>query len=177
MMTVSSNTLLAMTRMQPYEELKLKDSLVKFEECLGKAMFVSHQWVTPDNPDPELKQLGVLQQALGNLISGRSQVSLSVEIESMFGRVKCPKAADFISLYLWYDYFSCPQGHTPEAVAERELAISCIPAYVASSVSGSVSADFLRKTNYKLPKIQCSSLPTIKTGPHFGFFCLENLSF
>ena len=37
---------------------------------VGKAIFVSHQWVTEDHPDPKGEQLKVLQAALLNLRSG-----------------------------------------------------------------------------------------------------------
>ena len=134
MMLLPATIFLGMTTMQPYEDLK--DSLVQFEENMGKTMFVSHQWVTAQHPDPEFMQVTVLQQALQNLISGGRKVSVSVEIELAYGRVKCPKTSAFARLYIWLDYFSCPQGFSVEAMAQRELAISCIPAYVAKCVSG-----------------------------------------
>ena len=139
MMLLPATIFLGMTTMQSYEDLK--DSLVQFEESIGKAMFVSHQWVTAKHPDPEFTQLRVLQKALQNLISGRSQVSISIEFEIAFGRVECPKAADFADLYIWYDYFSCPQGLGAEASAQREVAINCIPAYVAKCVPGVIPAE------------------------------------
>ena len=137
MKTLPVEKFLALTMIKSYEELK--DLLVEFEENMGKTMFVSHQWVTAQHPDPEFMQLTVLQQALQNLISGGRKVSVSVEIELAYGRVKCPKTSAFARLYIWYDYFSCPQGLSVEAMAQRELAISCIPAYVAKCVSGALN--------------------------------------
>ena len=96
-------------------------------------MFVSHQWVTRHHPDPKMEQLDVLQQALQNLLAGRSHVCLPPAVELCFGRLKCPSAADFNAkpLFLWYDYFSCPQSTSADATSNRQMAIDCIPSYVA----------------------------------------------
>ena len=51
-------------QVEPHEELKQKGLLVDFEESLGNAAFVSHQWVGKQHPDPEAKQLRILQDAL-----------------------------------------------------------------------------------------------------------------
>lgn len=50
---------------------------------------------------------------LQNLLSGACKVSLPAGQEALFGRMKCPNAADFRNqaLYIWYDYFSVP--HVP----------------------------------------------------------------
>jgi len=49
--------------------------------------------------------------------------------------VRLPKPKDFREkpLHIWYDYFCCPQGSTEVACQNRQLAIDCIPAYVARS--------------------------------------------
>ena len=122
-----------MTEMQTHEDLMEAGKLCEFDEEMGNAMFVSHQWVTSEHPDPEMEQLGVLQQALQNLLAGRSQVSRTPAEELWWKRVRCPSMSDFNAkaLYLWYDYFSCPQGTSPEATLNRQLAIDCIPSYVA----------------------------------------------
>ncbi|CAE7687741.1 unnamed protein product, partial [Symbiodinium sp. CCMP2456] len=75
-------------------------------------MFVSHQWFSNDHPDPSGHQFKVLQGALRNIMSGQSRVSLPVTAELFYGRLKTPEASDFKSgrLFVWYDYFSCPQG-------------------------------------------------------------------
>ena len=116
-----------------HEDLKEAGKLCEFDESLGNAMFVSHQWVTHHHPDPKMEQLGVLQQALQNLLAGRSHVHLPPTVEIGFGRLKCPSAADFKAkpLFLWYDYFSCPQSTSADATSNRQLAIDCIPSYVA----------------------------------------------
>ncbi|CAE7949711.1 Ankrd28, partial [Symbiodinium sp. KB8] len=52
MYTVSVASLLAMREIQMHEELLRAGALVPFEESLGSAMFVSHQWLSNDHPDP-----------------------------------------------------------------------------------------------------------------------------
>ena len=47
--------------------------------------------------------------------------------ELIYGRQKRPSTRDFASIYVWYDYFSVPQGHTELARRNRERAVSCIP--------------------------------------------------
>ncbi|CAE7472666.1 unnamed protein product [Symbiodinium necroappetens] len=98
-------------------------------------MFVSHQWLSPQHPDPQGEQLQVLQKALTNLISGKTSVCMSPAIEMYIGRGHVPSTEDFQSqpLYIWYDYWSIPQGQDPEAIKNRELAISTIPRYVERS--------------------------------------------
>ena len=129
MMTVALRLILAMTRLQPHEELMEADLLTEWHESLGKSMFVSHQWASKFHPDPSMEQFRVLQEALKGLLWGGLRVAIPAVLELPFGGLrppKCPTVADFTSepLYLWYDYFSCPQGNSLEAVAHRQLAIS-----------------------------------------------------
>eukprot|EP00438_Fugacium_kawagutii_P031123 Skav201747 [mRNA] locus=scaffold1973:9099:10799:- [translate_table: standard] len=135
MLTVPLDTFLQMTKLQKHEELIDSGALCQFEESMGRAMFVSHQWISPYHPDPKFHQLEVLQIALKRLLAGSSRVSLPPVIELWNGRLRCPPASDFQSeaLYLWYDYFSCPQGTSVDAAWNRQLAIGCIPSYVARS--------------------------------------------
>ena len=130
MFTLPSSAFMKMSRVQPHEDLMEAGDLCIFHESLGRAMFVSHQWVTSKHPDPNFEQLQVLQETLKNMLSGAYPVSLPPAIEIFWGRVKCPTAADFKSeVYLWYDYFSIPQ-HESERV-HREHAIQSIPSYIS----------------------------------------------
>ena len=133
MMTVPLEILLAMTRIQAHEDLMKVGALVEFDDTLGTAMFVSHQWVHSEHPDPEFQQFAVLQEALKNLVNGKCRASLHPGAEASFGRVRCPKSSDFASLYVWYDYFSCPQGNSKKAADLRRVAIRCIASYVTKS--------------------------------------------
>lgn len=68
---------------------------------------------------------------LQNLLSGACKVSLPAGQEALFGRMKCPTAADFRNqaLYIWYDYFSVPQDM--DSTGDRNLAVECIPSCCA----------------------------------------------
>eukprot|EP00438_Fugacium_kawagutii_P009749 Skav220217 [mRNA] locus=scaffold1600:140995:142710:- [translate_table: standard] len=133
MFTTPLSSFLQMTELQKHEKLLDSGVLCEFEERMGRAMFVSHQWICRDHPDPSFQQLEVLQTSLKGLLAGRTVVSLPPAVELYVGRVRCPTASDFQAetLYLWYDYFSCPQGRSFDAARNRELAIACIPSYVA----------------------------------------------
>eukprot|EP00438_Fugacium_kawagutii_P029733 Skav215787 [mRNA] locus=scaffold3885:11859:13658:+ [translate_table: standard] len=129
MFTVPLQVLLRMTQIQKHEELMEEDALRRFDESMGRAMFVSHQWLAMEHPDPNFQQLSVLQQALTNLCSGTSRVSLPPVVEVWFGRMPLPTVADFKKheLYIWYDYFCIPQSNAEV----RHCAISSIPSYIA----------------------------------------------
>ena len=132
MFTLPLRAFLEMRELRKHEILLTSGALRKFHSRMGKAMFISHQWLTANHPDPSGQQFQVLQKALRNLISGRSVVSVPPAIEIAIGRSKCPKATDFQAqeLFLWYDYFSCPQGEGWAATGSRQLAIASIPTYV-----------------------------------------------
>lgn len=135
MFTMPLDTLLQMTKIRRHEELAAMGALCIFLESLGRAMFVSHQWTSRAHPDPSMKQFAVLQKTLKNLHSGNISVSHTAAEELWYGKTKCPTPADFNgqALYIWYDYFSCPQGTDATAVNSREAAIESIPAYCARS--------------------------------------------
>ena len=114
---------------QAFEELLEAGVLVDFDESMGKAIFVSHQWLSTHHPDPDGQQLKVLQDALKNLLADRSRISTSVVTEIFYGQSPTPSAKDLRTtpLFLWYDYFSCPQ----KSQADQLRAINSIPSYVA----------------------------------------------
>ena len=68
MYTVPVEAVLQMTVNEPHEVLKAKGVAIEFKEGMGNAAFVSHQWVGDNHPDPEFKQLRVLQDALTHLL-------------------------------------------------------------------------------------------------------------
>ena len=74
MWTVPLETLMSMTTIRPHQELLTEGALVKYHSDLGQAIFVSHQWLSSTHPDPDCKQLKVLQEALRNLLSGAARV-------------------------------------------------------------------------------------------------------
>ena len=136
MYTVSVDTLLQMTEMAPYEELKATDRLVKFCRSLGKAMFISHHWIEFQHPDPELKQLKVLQDALSYAMSDLQQIPVDLVTEVMTPGAKGLPTSDLRSspLFAWYDYFCCPQleyERNGKDTGDLANAIRSIPAYIA----------------------------------------------
>ena len=56
MYTVSMAAVLQMQAVKPHEELQENGTLTVFHEGMGRAAFVSHQWVGKKHPDPEHKQ-------------------------------------------------------------------------------------------------------------------------
>ena len=130
MYVVPVEDLMLMTEIKAHEDLLQEGALVEFDDSKGNAMFVSHQWAGVDHPDPELAQFRVLQQALKNAMKGASVISGNINLELYNGHQVVISAKDLSSkpLFVWYDYFSCPQSHA--RATDRQLAISSIPLYV-----------------------------------------------
>ncbi|CAE7365507.1 Kidins220 [Symbiodinium natans] len=133
MYTVSLDVLLQMKKVRRHEELLDAGVLIKYRSSLGRAMFISHQWLSDDHPDPDGEQLEVLQAAIGNILTGKSSVHVPVITEMTLGRVPTPTAADLRAqpLHIWYDYFSCPQGGDLMAKSRRQAAIDSIVSYIS----------------------------------------------
>lgn len=138
MYTVAAEVVLKMTKVEAHEVLKARNDLVVFARELGKAAFVSHQWVAVQHPDPEFQQMRVLQAALRRLMRGQGVVPLDYVTETVTTAKPLPMKEFQTSLFLWYDYFSIPQQEVREAYAADESdgsqqakAINSIPGYVA----------------------------------------------
>ncbi|CAK9106028.1 unnamed protein product, partial [Durusdinium trenchii] len=116
MYTLPVETVLQLKKLLPHEEAWELESPLKplqaFREEMGRAIFVSHQWLSAKHPDPHSEQLRILQATLGNLLSGAARVSLQPLVELARGRGGCPSTTHFACqpLFVWYDFFSCPQG-------------------------------------------------------------------
>ena len=51
--------------------------VIPFDDSMGNAMFVSHQWAASEHPDPSMEQFRVLQDALRNIMPlGLSRMAL-----------------------------------------------------------------------------------------------------
>ncbi|CAE7949814.1 unnamed protein product, partial [Symbiodinium sp. KB8] len=124
---------LSMTMLRPHEELLNAGTLVQYEGgSQGSVMFISHQWAGSDHPDPFFEQFKILQEALRKMMSNASGVSANILVEMMYAQdTKGVTAKELTSqpLFLWYDYFSCPQIEA-QMGKTREQAISSIAAYV-----------------------------------------------
>ena len=134
MYTVNALQVLKMTRIESHEALKQRNELVVFQE--GTAAFLSHQWLTKGHPDPEMKQMQVLQQALRLMLFTKGSVPLDFITESLVRSARPIPFKDFQreALWLWYDYFSVPQLEAYnglEKEGQQAKAIASIPGYVA----------------------------------------------
>ena len=135
MYTVAAESVLKMTSMKPHEVLKQHSELVVFED--GMAAFVSHQWLTKGHPDPEMRQMQVLQQAFRLILSTSGFVPLDFMTQSLVKSARPIRFEDFQreALWLWYDYFSVPQlGEAYDGLdkdGQQAKAIASIPGYVA----------------------------------------------
>ena len=120
--------------------VEARGELVDFSDALGKAVFVSHQWLTKKHPDPEFRQMRTLQDAVKRILNSSGSLSLDPATEAVVPTAKPRPMKDFqtTALFFWYDYFSCPQlHHASEYVVQKTNsrlqqanAISSIPAYV-----------------------------------------------
>jgi hypothetical protein len=88
MYTVPLGTLLEMTMIEPHEALKARDVLVEFDKNMGNAAFVSHQWVASSHPDPECKQMSVLQDALREMMGNLKSVPVDIVSEAQNPNLK-----------------------------------------------------------------------------------------
>ena len=52
MFTLLLETFLEMRELQKHERLLELGGLYKFHTCMGRAMLVSHQWLSAEHPDP-----------------------------------------------------------------------------------------------------------------------------
>ncbi|CAE7595601.1 ANK2 [Symbiodinium sp. CCMP2456] len=133
MYTVPLLTLLEMREALPHETLKAQGRLRIFSRRLGKAVYVSHEWVSKQHPDPKFEKLGILQDAVKMIMSELDIIPPDAIGGQLYSDNKGIQTREFRrpeSLYFWYDYFSCPQ--LPEQNIRKTVA-SCIPQYIARS--------------------------------------------
>ena len=140
MYTVPLGSLLEMTMIEPHETLKARDVLVEFQRNMGNAAFVSHQWVAGSHPDPECRQLRVLQDALKEMMGTLKSIPVDLISQAQNPILRPLSTSKILSepLFFWYDYFSCPQKEAlarsgpAEKVPRSKLldAINSIPPYV-----------------------------------------------
>eukprot|EP00439_Symbiodinium_sp_Y106_P035228 s1640_g4.t1 len=130
MYVVPLEVLLSMSTPTPYETLLDDGVLVEYDEGMGNAMFVSHQWTGTQHPDVAGEQFVVLKDALQALQTGKVDVSGNISIELYRGLQNSVSAKEIFSrpLFIWYDYVCCPQHDT--AFALRQMAVNSIPGYV-----------------------------------------------
>ena len=115
MHVVSIDTFLELSTLPPHQELKAAGKLTVYSPALeGRIVFVSHQWLAWESPDPGGVQLVALQTALRRMLAGEMKSIetdwLSQLIFQDFSRVTredLKRATPH--LYLWMDWLSMPQ--------------------------------------------------------------------
>ena len=139
MYVVSLQNVLKMTEVRCHQQL-LEDGIMTTMGDRGKAMFLSHQWVSQQHPDPDGKQLKVFQDAMKNLLDGSAVPNYSAWAEIMSVYLGRPRFATSdlseTSLFVWYDYFSIPQytvnsrSVSTNLYADQRNGILSISAYI-----------------------------------------------
>ncbi|CAE7243879.1 ANKRD17 [Symbiodinium sp. CCMP2592] len=114
---------------QPHAEL-LKSGQLVLHEAKMYTVFVSHQWLGRHHPDPDGKQLVVLQEAIAGCISGRLLKSDDSVARMYIGNrpTASKERSKLRDGYMWLDWFCIPQD--AEEHENQLLAIRSIPSYV-----------------------------------------------
>ncbi len=104
--------LLQLTRFPPHQELLKAGKLVEIKDGMD-VLFVSHQWLSMQHPDPKSNQLKCLQRVLSRLTDGK------LDVENDWGQqlllhdrgLKSRKwwKAKMKTMYVWVDYMCMPQ--------------------------------------------------------------------
>lgn len=141
MYLISVSTFLTLDRLLPHQTLRHRGLLVERTDAHdGNVLFISHQWLGWEEPDPHNEQLRILQQLLLRLLAGEvsAESDIIAQLVGLGGRMRV-KAVDFAAAlpnaYIWMDYISMPQKLTG-GVGQEEVgmnAIRSIPAYIEHS--------------------------------------------
>ena len=117
---------------------------------MGDCIFVSHQWTGDCHPDVDFEQLRVLQRAFDRMLGGQAVLKSSQVSYAFLGRGEYILTSEWSekSLFIWYDYFSCPQlvarSNDQESLAELQSAVDSISYYIQASKYFVVMAPHVR---------------------------------
>jgi len=127
-------------KLYPFEHMLKHGQLIKWRRNHQRTVvFVSHQWLSKHHPDPECKQLSVLQEALRNMAAGLLKPRRDAISDVLRLALPAPDKDDLLSCLewdFWYDYMCCPQKASRSQVTcpgmgtDLEGAIRSIPSYV-----------------------------------------------
>ncbi|CAK9022058.1 unnamed protein product [Durusdinium trenchii] len=95
----------------PSHEHVRKQGLLHRRKRSFYCIFISHQWVSSEHPDPEGKQLAVLQECLTKICDGSIEV-MNDAASQLFGDIKRlspQQQARLQEAYIWLDWISIPQ--------------------------------------------------------------------
>ena len=113
-----------------YLAMQARGDIVMFDDSMGNAAFVSHQWLSRTHPDPDFEQMRVLQDALRRVLYSRGSIFPNYFTEAWVPGFRGISHEEFQArpLFIWCDYVSVPQ----QACSEQANAIRSIPGYVAA---------------------------------------------
>jgi hypothetical protein len=101
-----------LTRFPPHQKLLRAGKLVEVKDGMG-VLFVSHQWLSMQHPDPESHQLQYLQRILSRLADGELDVEnewkQQVTLHERGLRSKKWWKANMKTMHVWVDYMCMPQ--------------------------------------------------------------------
>jgi hypothetical protein len=101
-----------LTRFPPHQELLQAGKLVEIKEGMG-VLFVSHQWLSMEHPDPESNQLKCLQRVLYRLADGQMDVENDWKQQLILHdrglKSKQWWKAKMKTMHVWVDYMCMPQ--------------------------------------------------------------------
>ena len=137
-------------RIEVHQVLKERGELVRWEDLPFDAhiIFVSHEWVGWNHPDPHGIQLRTFLRVMERLRTGKiSQVEMNVFHTMMYKTNRVVKSSEWkemlSSAYIWFDWGSMPQPSaypplTPKKKIEKSQtdlrnAVGSIPSYVEKS--------------------------------------------
>ena len=121
-------TLLSLDRWVPHQDLRDAGKVVEMTPEMLKerdVIFVSHQWIAFNHPDPEGEQLRALQHVLNNLLSGKHVVESNFWLNAVYGTLErfTPDmwSKRLPDMYVWFDYISIPQPGAVVGAASDDL--------------------------------------------------------
>eukprot|EP00438_Fugacium_kawagutii_P012926 Skav226149 [mRNA] locus=scaffold1065:326540:328851:- [translate_table: standard] len=125
------HVLVMIDQFRPHQILKAEGLLEKWNPKMF-TIFVSHQWLSRQHPDPNGAKLKVLQGLLTNLIERKLKIQWDV-ISKLHGGGPEVEIQRLKTAHVWLDYFSIPQlvDGSPATSEEIQLKfIESIPAFV-----------------------------------------------
>lgn len=138
--------LLKLDRMRPFQELVARGWLVRYAAAmLARVIFVTHQWLGWNHPDPMNVQLLALQRLLRTLMEGKTDVHphWQAALTGTTTNIEGSRWAEVLPHMLcWLDYCCIPQPGAAgggaadhrfsgdNAAQQLGMAVQSIPAYI-----------------------------------------------
>jgi len=124
-----------------HEMLMQKDGLLKMWSPDKYCIFVSHQWLSAVDPDPQGEQIEVLRKVLEKMINGSLDVTTDIISQIIYqesGTLGPDERCKIENGYIWIDWAGIPQIKDRRAslsgvVPNMVKAVESIPAYVQAT--------------------------------------------